>query len=150
MKTISKYVDEISGKEFPTETDALKSEKKNGGIKRIFSFWKPHPKEEGCDFTNGGWCYQRKESEFQNLVSAIILAVERYEPYIKKSYEKHGGLKREYVKGGTILGRYLSDGESEIYSWFLIMSEICPECFRQWGQPHYAINCKHKADPRSF
>ena len=45
MKTINKYVDEISGKEFAKIEDAIASEKKNGGIKKLFAFWKEVPED---------------------------------------------------------------------------------------------------------
>ncbi|MBU2052549.1 hypothetical protein KKH13_05070 [Patescibacteria group bacterium] len=148
MKIIEKYVDEISGKEFSRESDAIKSEKKNGGIKKLFSFWKYPPKDGTCKFANGGWCYQRTDVEFIRLVDSLIKAVKDYEPWIAKQYEKNGGLQREHIGSGYMIGRYLDDGHSELYSWYGLISNICPKCFREWGQPYYANNCSHLEKPR--
>ena len=148
MKIINKYIDEISGREFKTQDEAIKSEKKNGGIKRLFSFWK-YPKDDGtCRFANGEWCYRRTEGEYKMFQEALIKAINDYEPWIAKQYEKHGGLRKEYVKGGTMIGRYLDDGNSELYSYYHILSNICSVCFREWGQPYYANHCNHKESPR--
>lgn len=150
MKTIKKYVDEISGKEFNKKEDAIKSEKKSIGIKDLFSFWKEHPDDGTCRFENGGWCYQRTENEYFKLKDSIIKAVKTYEPWIAKEYKKNGGLKREHVHESYVLGRYLYDSDSGIYRWYGLLSNICPTCYRQWGQQYYANNCSHSVEPRGL
>lgn len=150
MKTINKYVDEISGKEFSTQEEAIKSEKKNGGIEKLFSFWKPIPKQKNCEFANGGWCYQRSDHEFLKFTDCLIKAIKDYEPWIAKQYEPDGGLKRGHMGSSYMIGRYLCDGNSELNSKYHILSEVCPVCFRQWGQPYYAINCTHDAKPKEL
>jgi len=143
MKKINKYVDELSGREYSSKADVIKSENKNKGIKQLFAFWK-YPKDDGtCRFANGEWCYQRTEGEYHRFQEALIEAINTYEPWIAEQYKKHGGLKKEYVKGGTMIGRYLDDGDSELYHQYGTLSNICPVCFREWGQPYYANNCKH-------
>jgi hypothetical protein len=150
MKESTKYVDEISGKEFATREAAIKSEKKNGGIKKLFAFWKPVPKDDKCQFVNGEWCYQRTEGDYLNFKDALIKAIKDYEPYIAGQYESDGGLQRDHLGTGYIIGRYLCDGGSELYSKYCTLSEICPKCFRQWGQPYYAINCDCNTEPKSL
>ena len=150
MRVIEKYVDELSGREFSERKDAIKSEKKNGGIKKLFSFWKLRKKWKTCEFENGGWCYQRSDIDYLCLVDSLIKAVNDYEPWIAKQYEEHGGLKREYIGSGCMLGRYLGDGNSELYPWYILLSNICPKCFREWGQPYYAKNCNHTEKPREL
>mgnify|MGYP000867998544 CR=1 FL=1 len=151
MKTISKYIDEISGKEFKTADEAITSEKKSSGIEKIFSFWNKHPESKGCDFENGGWAYQRTEEDFLKLKDAIIEAVKSYEPWIYKQYEKSGGLTREHLGSGYIIGRFLDDGNAgEIYKYYRILSNVCPVCFREHGQPYYANNCKHNLEVKEF
>lgn len=145
MKTIQKYVDELSGREFANRKDAIKSEKKNGGIKKLFSFWKKPPKDKSCEFANGGWCYKRTDVEYLLLQDALIKAVNDYEPYIAKQYEKVGGLQRKHLGSGYMIGRYLNDGDSELYGWYCALSNVCQKCFREWGQPYYANHCKHKS-----
>lgn len=133
-----------------TIEQAIESEKKNGGIKKLFSFWVRPKKDKTCNFTNGKWCYQRKDHEYLKLVDALIKGVNEYEPWIASQYEKHGGLKREYIGGGYMIGRYLDDGHSELNEWYHIISNICPKCFREWGQPYYANNCNHNTRSRGL
>ena len=148
MKIISKYIDEISGREFKTQAEAIKSEKKNGGVKKLFAFWK-YPKDDGtCRFANGEWCYQRTKGEYHLLQENLIKAINDYEPWIAKQYKEYGGLKKEYIKGGHMIGRYLDDGNSELYEQYRVLSNICPVCFREWGQPYFANNCKHNVVPK--
>ncbi|MCK5016323.1 MAG: hypothetical protein KAS32_04550 [Candidatus Peribacteraceae bacterium] len=148
MKTIEKYVDEISGREFKTVEEAIKSEKKNGGIKKLFSFWVPAPKDEHCSFANGGWCYQRADHEVLKLTDALLKAIKDYEPWIAGQYESDGGIQRDHLGPGYIIGRYLQDGGSELYSKYCILSEICPKCFRQWGQLYHASHCTCDSEPK--
>src|ERR1035437_7860808 len=118
MKVINKYIDEISKREFKTQKEAIASEVKNGGIKKLFSFWKKQPEDEGCRFSNGSWAYQRKESDFILLKESLLKAIVEYEPWIAKQYDEHGGLTMEHIFAGSFIGRYLSDGNSELYEWY--------------------------------
>ncbi len=150
MKTIKKYIDEISGREFAKVEDAIKSEKKNGGIKKLFAFWRYPPKDKDCFFANGKWCYQRTDHEYLKFVDALIKAIKDYEPWIAGQYECDGGLQRVHMGGGYIIGRYLSDGDSELYHHYGIVSNICPKCYREWGQPYHANNCSCDKKPREI
>lgn len=147
MKMINKYVDEISGKVFDTPEKAIESEKKNGGIKKLFAFWKEPPKDKTCKFANGSWCYQRSEGDLLKFKESLLKAITDYEPWIASQYESDGGLQLVHLGGGFIIGRYLNDGHSELYSQYCELSCICPKCFRQWGQPYYAIHCDCDATP---
>lgn len=150
MKVVERYIDEISGREFKKREDAIKSEKKNGGIKKLFSFWRKHKDDGNCRFANGEWCYQRSDVDYLRFVDALIKAVNDYEPWIAEKYEEYGGLKREHIGGGYIIGRFLDDGSSELYDYYCLVSNICKVCYREWGQPYYANNCNHNAKPRAF
>ncbi len=150
MKTINKYIDEISGREFATADEAIESEKKNGRIAKLFSFWTELPGDKDCCFANGEWCYQRTDYDYLRFVDALIKAVTDYEPWIAKQYKCEGGLQRVHMGGGYIIGRYLDDGHSELYSKYCTLSNICPKCFREWGQAYYANNCKCRETPRGL
>ena len=150
MKTINKYVDEISGKEFAKIEDAIASEKKNGGIKKLFAFWKEVPEDKHCEFANGRWCYQRTGGEYLLFIEAFIKAVKDYEPWIAGQYKSEGGFKKEHVGSGYMIGRYLGDGNSELCRQYHIISNICPKCFRQWGQPYHAAHCNCCEIPKEF
>lgn len=148
MKTINKYVDEISGKEFAKIEDAIASEKKNGGIKKMFAFWPDVPKDKHCKFSNGHYCYQRKEGDFLNYIDALIKAIKEYEPYIASQYNEGKGPMREDMGAGFMIGRYLCDGQSELNAKYHVLSNICPKCFREWGQPYYATHCTCSEPPK--
>jgi hypothetical protein len=141
MKTVDRYVDEISGKEFKNEAEAIESEKKHGGVEKMFDFWTKEPKDKHCGFANGGWCYQRTREDFLKLQVSLVLAIQTYEPWIAGQYEEEGGLQTVHVGAGFLIGRYLSDGNSPLYSYYCTLSNICPKCFRQWGQQYYANKC---------
>lgn len=147
MKMIEKYVDEISGRIFSKRKDAIKSEKKNGGIKKLFEFWKHHPEDPNCDFANGKWCYQRTDVEYLRLIDSFVKGIKDYEPWIAEKYEGLGGLQRVHIKGGYIIGRYLDDGMSEMDVWYRVIANICPQCFREWGQQYHANHCSHIRKP---
>jgi len=140
VKETTKYVDEVSGKEFNDMQEAIKSENKNKAIEIAFKFYGKH--DNDTEFTNGGYCYKRDEAFYNKLIDTLMDTVKEHEPWIAKQYDEHGGLKPEYVKGQTMLGRYLSDNNSSLYSWWCIQSDICTKCYRQYGQTYYAINCK--------
>ena len=145
MKEIKMYKDEISGLVFSTKKEAVASEKRKGGILKLFSFWK-YPKKDGtCSFENGDWCYQRTKEEYSKLIKTLIKAVKLYEPWICKQYKKDGGLQEKHIGSGYMIGRYLCDGNSELYKYYGLISNICRTCFREWGQPYYANNCSHFA-----
>lgn len=155
MKKVPMFQNEVTGKLFDSKNKAISSEKKSKGIKELFS-WVPdfegltRKKTDGsCDFTNGYWCAQWSEAEYERLVTSIIQAVLLYEPWITEQYVKHGGLKAEYVRGATMLGRYLCDNGSEISSWYELQMRICRRCYRVYGQPYYANNCAYEGIPGS-
>lgn len=146
MKVIDRFLDEISGREFKTREEAIKSEKKNGGIKKLFSFWKPHG-DFNCDNSR---CFQRTDTDYLRLQDALVKAVIDYEPWIAKHYEKDGGLQRKHMVGGYIIGRFLSDGGSELYEWYCYLSNTCPTCYREFNQPYGANHCSHTIPPKEL
>lgn len=143
MKVVERYVDETSGREFKTKKEALDSENKSNGIKKLFSFW-DYEKDEHCEFANGGWSRQRTKEEYERLQDALVEGVKKYEPWINEHYAKHGGINREYMGVGYIIGRFLSDGRSDLYRFYCLLPNICSKCYREWGQPYYANHCDHR------
>ena len=149
MKIIKKYMNELTRELYDTPQKAKIAEKKERGIRKIFNWIVDGEKatiriEElgSCKFANGKWCVQRSKEFYDHLVNSIIEAAYIYEPWIYKEYEKHGGLKSEHVHGMTLLGRYLDDSSSSIRKYNNIQMCICHKCYREYGQPYYAINCK--------
>jgi len=139
VKVVEYFLDEISNKTFKTKEEAIKSEKKNGGIKKLFGFWKKAG-DFNCDNSR---CFQRSDVDYLRLQDALVKAVTEYEPWIAKHYEKHGGISREHMQSGFIIGRFLDDGGSELYHWYCILSNVCKTCFREFNQPYGANHCTH-------
>ncbi|MEE9214679.1 MAG: hypothetical protein V3U54_07770 [Thermodesulfobacteriota bacterium] len=143
IKTITKYVDPISGQEFKTKEHAKASEKRSRDIMTTFAFYK-EPKDPGCQFSNGEFCIQRDKEFYNCLVDGLIKMVKKYEKWVYSEYKKKlGVMKREHIQGYSLLGRYLDDGDSDLYKWWGIQANVCPKCFREYGQLYYANNCKH-------
>lgn len=148
MKAITKYKDEASGKEFDTAKKAQQSEDKHIAIAKLFA-WVPDmgkvtrtTKDGSCDFENGYWCVQWSKEERDRLIEDIYKAIKKWEKWIVDGWdaEKHGRFSTEHIYNYYI-GRCLSDGSSPIYKYYGILTEICPKCFRGYGQPYFAYNC---------
>lgn len=144
MKAVTKYKNEITGAEFNDKEKCRKSEAESLSIKKIFSFWKENKNpKDSCEFSNGGWCFQRSSADLDALTHAIIKAVALHEPSIAEDYQKKdGGIKPVHVNAQFWLGRILSESNSEIYHFLCIHGSICSRCYREYGQQYYAINCK--------
>jgi hypothetical protein len=147
MKTIKKFINEISGEEFSEKENAIKAEKKSKNIKNLFSFWHSSKDDNYCSFANGKWCYQRTKSEYNQLIETLVKALKKYEPWITKQYKEEGGLQSKHIGRGYMIGRYLCDGNSELYHWYCLISNICPKCFREWGQLYFSNTCTHNQMP---
>jgi len=141
MKEVAKFLDEIAKREYDSAEKASKAEERSREIMEAFSFY-DEPADPLCKFGNGEWSIQRTKDFYGWIQDGIIRLVNKQEPRIAEQFEKHGGLSRENVKGGYIIGRYLDDWKSPLYKWWGILYNICPKCFREYGQPYYAINCK--------
>lgn len=147
MKSVTQYKDEVTGALFNTAKAAIASEKKHMSLRKMFSWAKSGEKattkkneHDTCSFANGGWCVQRDKAFVDRLTNTIIEAVFLFEPWVWKEYEKHGGLKPEFVHGTALLGRYLES--SPISKYLSLHLCVCKKCFREYGQPYYAIQCK--------
>jgi len=147
MKSVVQFKDEITGCLYATKEEAVKAESKSRDIKDAFSFYidaKEHPKDGNDDVG-----VQRTEEFYARLVSTLIRMVEKYEPWILPSYDKVGGLTPKYVGGHSFLGRFLDDSNSPLYYWWGKQGNICPNCFREYGQMYYALNCKCEKEPNA-
>lgn len=143
VSTILKYKDDVSGKLFDILEDAESSEFRGEHINKAFAFYTPI-KDENCRFANGGLCIQRTEKFYNRLLDTLIEMINIHEHWIAEEFKKEGHqLSRDEVKGYSWVGRYLSDGNSDLYHWWQIQGNICPVCFREYGQMHYALHCKH-------
>jgi hypothetical protein len=145
MKTKTKFVDEISGQEFNTTRKALKSEERSKDIKQMFSFWKDY-KLDGNDEVGK----QRTKAEYDKLILTIMTAIKKYEKWVYGEYKnaKQGDcFIPKYIKGYSMVDRYLDDGGiNDIYRWWNTQLTVCQNCYKQYGQPYYALNCKCKKE----
>jgi hypothetical protein len=149
-KTVVRYINSVTGDEFKTEKAALKSENRSKGIRSLFKFFIPTPKDKSCKFANGGWCYQRTKEDFIKFREALVIAIKKYHKWIASQYNEDGGFNINHIGASFIIGRYLSDSNSEIYKYYCTFSNICPVCFREWGQQYHATHCDHTAVPRKL
>jgi hypothetical protein len=135
MKNVVMYKNELSGEVFADKEKAEKNEKDSIFIRDTFVFWDKYDHKNSDDFC------QRTAGDYEKLQDAIIVAVKEVEPYINSQYDKDGGLKREHVHPGYMLGRYLSDANSKIWTYLCTLGRICDKCYKEWDQPYYANNC---------
>ena len=88
----------------------------------------PPIKDKSCQFANGGWNVQHSEKWLADYKEAIAKAVNNEEE-VAFSYGWY---------------RCLDDSGDMLYKVACRVMNICPECFREWGQPYHANHCDHK------
>ena len=136
MKTKVIFIDEITGGRFDTEELARKSESQSLDLKNMFSFVVVE-NDPNLAFANGNYSVQRTQSYYDRYTKTLVKAIEKYKPWIAD--DMHGKIKDVLFSCGVI-GRYLDNGK--LYKWFSHWSNICPKCYREWGQAYYSLNCK--------
>lgn len=145
MKSVIKYLDEVTGTTFDSAKKAIASERRHRNINNDFAWVddaEALTKGEGdgsCSFANGDWCVQRSERFYKKLTNTIIEAVYLYEPWVWNEYRQHGGLLPQFVSGFSMLGRYLESGPLSKHLW--LQMTVCRKCYRQYGQPYHALHC---------
>ena len=98
----------------------------NGFAKR----W-PSVKDSGCSFANGEYHKQRDEKWFNAYKEDAINTIKKFHPSIVKD-------RAHWTYG---FYRCLDDGDSMFYGISCRTLNICPTCFKEWGQPYYANKC---------
>lgn len=152
MKTKTVYVDEVTGNSFDSQPEAEKSENRAKDLAAMFKFMELPPKEardKGCTFSNGGYCLQHDKAFYEKIRTTIIAALRKYEPGLVKEFAKHGGIENCIFPWG-LLGRYLDDMNSPVRPYLNRMGNICPECYREWGQGYYRLHCTHTDKPAEW
>lgn len=151
MKTIERYVDEVSGREFKTPGEAEKSEVASLDIQETLEFVtiSEVPNERRGDFANGEFNVQRTKEYYLMFKRALGELMLKHEEEITSSENlgRHGGPESWLVPGG-IVGRFLDDRDSLLKTWYYTWSNICPTCYREWGQRYFTDRCQH-VDVRS-
>ena len=96
--------------------------------KQAFLAKYPAVEDSGCDFSNGGWNVQRSKEWLESYKKDIAKLVN------STSYEA-------FSYGWF---RVLDDGGSMFYGLACRVLDVCPDCFREWGQGYYASHCDHR------
>jgi len=118
------------------------AEQRRQEIDSLFSFYDT-PEDEGCSFANGEWNVQRSKEFYNKFLDTLIEALNKYETWIKEGTGYSDGFTRENILGGSLVGRFLSDGNSPLYKWWALQAQICPKCYIEWGQMYYKLRCNH-------
>ena len=144
VEAIKQYKYSVSGKIFDNEYDAIKSEIKSADIEHTFESFYGTMYFNDTNFVNGCYCIQRNELFYIHLLKTIVSMVHKHEPHIVEWYSnKDAQFTIESVLGQTYVGRLLSESGSQLNKWFNVQMCICPVCYREYGQPYYALNCEH-------
>lgn len=141
---VESYKDCVSGKIFDNKYDAIESELKSADIEHTFESFYGTMYFNDTNFVNGNYCIQRNELFYIHLLKTIVSMVHKHEPHIIEWYSNKGALFTiESVSGQTYVGRLLSEKRSQVSKWYSVQMCICPTCYREYGQPYYALNCEH-------
>lgn len=89
----------------------------------------PAVEDTECRFSSGEYCVQRNSDWLARYKRAVeeIVGPNSYTPW---SYAWF---------------RCLDDGDSPYYIAAMRALNICPTCFREWGQSFHADHCEHTA-----
>lgn len=115
----------------------IRAEKCFQRCKRIQAFEKQFPEviDVGCGFANGDGWIQRDKTWFDSYCLELENLLIKNHPSLKKDLLKYGLL--------DFIGRILDDSDFKEYHHWLRLSSVCKACYKEWGQPYYAINCLH-------
>ena len=92
----------------------------------------PEVEDKSYKFDNGDWCVQRDAdwlTRYKKRVESIVGKI-KYTPW------SYGWF------------RCLCDGGSPFYDIACRVLNVCPICYREWGQSYYANNCIHTQEPK--
>jgi len=89
----------------------------------------PVVKDDGLRFVNGHGSVQRSRGYCEGYKLAVI-------DFVTKNQEA-----TDYEPMSYGWFRWLSDGQSMFYSAALRILNICPKCYKEWGQQYYANKC---------
>lgn len=94
-------------------------------IERIF----PAVKDKTCDFANGHYSVQRTQGFLETYKALIFGFIKEFKQADKYEPMSYGWF------------RCLNDGNSMFYGVAMRILNICPVCFKEWGQQYYANHC---------
>lgn len=142
MKKKEKYVCEVCEGEFDSMVEAEKCQEMCEDLKKNPFL---NIEDSGCEFANGHGYLQLEKKQYDEMTLWLTEKIKKYNKWAYDDWKKNNPKYdfRECLWGGFI-GRYLGDGDSKLYKYWSKLYCICPKCYKQYGQPYYAINCCKK------
>lgn len=120
------------GKLFETKNQAAAHSCKLINLAAIDALLKPKP--DTTKFANGAGYVQQDSLKVQMYKREIMLMATHLTPKMAE-----WALNPIAVHPQSMVGRYLSDGDSDLYkAWHRVM--CMDEQYREWGQPYFAMN----------
>jgi len=117
------------GKRFDTEQECLAYEKITDEITKLFKLFPPLPKDDHCNFANGGGYIQHNETTYKKVVSGFYaLACLYHKELIKYPYKSYG------------FWTTLDDNGSPFYFYGHRLLNIDEKTFREYGQGYYKLH----------
>jgi len=135
IKSIVEFECSICKRKYPTMTEATLCLDR---CKRINEFRRKYPRipDPHLHFANGGGWIQRTKEWQDEYVEQLDNLIKANHPEI---YHQFVGINSYDGR----MGRILSDSNfDECEQWNRLIC-ICDKCYREWGQPYYAIHCHH-------
>jgi hypothetical protein len=91
----------------------------------------PKVDDTGCKFVNGDFSVQRSEKWLDSYKKEIVALVSMFKQ-----------IPSEYKPTTYGWFRALGDSNSMFYDPACRVLNVCPKCFKEWGQLYFAKNCK--------
>jgi len=101
---------------------------------KVFEKKYPEVKDKHCDFANGGGWIKRDLKWHNDYCLDLQDLINTNHPDIAKEH-------RSVLDGN--MGRFLDDCHYDEYGLWGRLLSICKKCFKEWGQPYYALRCHH-------
>lgn len=88
------------------------------------------PEVEDAHFTCGGVAMERSVEWLDAYKIHVASIVKEY-------------TDNNYEPWSYAWFRYLDDSNSKLYKVACRVNNVCPICYKEWGQSYYAIHCNH-------
>lgn len=154
MKSKTVYIDEIGDGEYATEKAAIKAENRHRDIKDMFKFWKDEhnsKKNNNCSFSNGEYWIEHDKEFYDKVIDILDKAIRKYHKELVKEYnedKKNGSWDKKHIRDGYVI-RWMRDTDIGLYKYYCWVLNICPVCFKEWGQMFFANHCNHDGTYKS-
>lgn len=117
------------GRRFDVEADCITHENIVGKLTELFQRFPALPKDDGCEFTNGGGYIQHTRDIYEKVTADFYGLACQY----------HKGLE-QYPCNSYAFWRTLDDSGSPFYGYGHRLLNINEKTFREYGQGYYRAN----------